>query len=83
MGDHDLLSVQARLDGYLFAVEEIVKLKDRLNRIEASEERLAEIVKRSLGLKIYAFEDPRCFANGYYIDAKVALEQRPKSEGSC
>lgn len=53
------------------------RLKERLEEVEASEERLAEIVRRSLNLRVFVFENPRAVANGYYIDAKVALEKRP------
>lgn len=54
-------------------------VEEKLANIEASEERLAEIVERSLDLHIYTFKNPKTVANGYYVDAKVALEKRPSS----
>lgn len=77
MPDHDMKSIQDKLDGYLIAAREVIELMAKLETVTASENRLAKIVEQSIELRAFEWDDPKFMASNYYNDAKAALEKRP------
>lgn len=80
MPDHDMKSIQDKLDGYLIAAREVIELMAKLETVTASENRLARIVKQSIELRVFEWDDPKFMASNYYNDAKDALEKRPRND---